>query len=74
MAAGVIGAALALLVAYGVVGEAKATLWGTFLTMLIPVVQGWTTRHFVMPVSKIKDAGLAPETITHRAEVANGGR
>lgn len=72
MAAGVIGAALALLVSYGVLNAERATLWGTLLTILIPVAQGWITRHFVMSTSKIRAAGLSVHTISHKAKVADG--
>jgi len=72
MAVGVIGAGMALLVSYGILSGEKATLWGTFLTVLIPIAQGWVTRRFVMPVSKIEAAGIDVETISNRAEVADG--
>lgn len=74
MTAGVIAAALALLVSYGLLDTKKAALWGTLLTGILPLVQAWVTRRYVMPVSKIVDAGLNTETITHRAEVANGAQ
>jgi len=74
MAAGVIGAALALLVSYGVLNAERATLWGTLLTIVVPIAQAWVTRHFVMPVSKIHAAGLSTQMISHKAGVADGSR
>jgi hypothetical protein len=72
MAAGVIGAALALLVSYDVLNAERATLWGTLLTAAIPVAQALVTRRFVMPTSKIRAAGMSPKNISHRAKVADG--
>jgi hypothetical protein len=72
MAVGVVSAGMALLVSYGVLSGERATLWGTLLTVLLPIVQGWVTRHFVVSVSKIHAAGLSTQIISHRAKVADG--
>lgn len=72
MAAGIVGAATALAVSYGLLTAERASLWGTLLLAALPLLQAWWTRQRVMPVSKIEDAGLHPDTITHRAQVANG--
>lgn len=69
---GIVGAVIALLVSYGVLDASRASLWSAFLVAIVPLAQGWITRRYVMPVEKIKDAGISPESITQRAEVANG--
>lgn len=56
--------------------DSGATLAGLEL-WLVPVVTflaGLFTRQKVMPVKDIKDAGLDPETIHHKAEIVNHQR
>lgn len=71
-ALGVVGAIIALLVAYGLMDANKAPMWSALAVAVVPLVQAWVTRHLVMPVSKIRDAGLSPQQITNRAEIADG--
>jgi hypothetical protein len=66
--AGVVGAAVALAMAYGIVNEVQGAAWAAFLIALIPLATAWWTRHRVMPVDTIRDAGFNPERVKDRAE------
>lgn len=69
-----VGAILALLTYYKVLDVEGASLWGALSVFIVPPVQAWITRHFTMPVAKIEDAGLHPESITAQAKVVTDRR
>jgi hypothetical protein len=56
-------ALLALLVGYGILDLERADLWKGLLVAVVPLLQGWLTRSQVMPVEKLRDAGLSPELV-----------
>ena len=69
-----VGAILALLVYYRVIDTQGASLWGALAVFIVPPFQAWVTRHFTMPVAKIEDAGLHPDSITAQAKVTTDRR
>lgn len=59
MASAVVSALLALLVGYGILTEARATLWSALALAVLPLAQGWVTRSLVVPLSRLRGKGRA---------------
>ena len=71
-----IGAALALLVGYGLLTSDKAGLWsGVLMALLavIPLGQGESTRAQAVPLAKVEDAGLEVHDINVAAKANTEG-
>lgn len=69
-----VGAILALLTYYKILDVEGASLWGALAVFVVPPFQAWVSRHFTMPITKIEDAGLHPESITAQAKVTTDRR
>lgn len=57
MTSAVISAVLGLLVGYGILTEARASLWSALAFAVLPLAQGWVTRSLVVPLSKLRSQG-----------------
>lgn len=63
-----IAAVVGLLVAHGIINQMQGGAWAAFgAAVVIPLLQAWWTRHHVMPVDTIRDAGFDPERVKNRA-------
>lgn len=68
---GLVAAVIGVLLVYGIVDEKQATAWSAFAAAVIPIAQAVVTRHLVVPVSKVRDAGLEPSQLTAVADDPN---
>jgi hypothetical protein len=67
--AGIITAAVALLVSYGIFDSAQARAWETLALVVIPpLAQAIITRQSVFSPATIERAGLSPEAVQERAD------